>query len=147
MRVLLTRDNDDNVPIDRRTSFANNNKADLFLSLHANSSARPAVRGAQVYTLDLSSYPQQTGIVEARRRTVPVLGGGTRVLDPMPWDLAQLPFAGEAATLAGILVQQFGRAQRAAARQTGGDGAHAGAGRGQHARGPHRAGLPVECRR
>jgi N-acetylmuramoyl-L-alanine amidase len=108
VRVLLTRDNDDNVPIDRRTSFANNNKADLFLSLHANSSARPSVRGAQVYTLDLSSYPQQTGLVEARRRTVPVLGGGTRTLDPMPWDLAQLPFAGEAATLAGILVQQFG---------------------------------------
>ena len=108
VRVLLTRDNDDNVAIDRRTSFANNNKADLFLSLHANSSARPVVRGAQMYTLDLSSYPQQAGLVESRRRTVPVLGGGTRVLDPMPWDLAQLPFAGEAATLAGILVQQFG---------------------------------------
>lgn len=107
VRVLLTRDNDDNVPLDRRTSFANNNKADLFLSLHANSSARPAIRGAQVYTVDLSNYPQQTGLVETRRRTVPVLGGGTRVLDPMPWDLAQLPFAGEAATLAGILVQQF----------------------------------------
>ena len=107
VRVLLTRDNDDNVPIDRRTSYANNNKADLFLSLHANSSTRPTVRGAQMYTLDLSSYPQQTGLVEARRRTVPVLGGGTRTLDPMPWDLAQLPFAGEAATLAGILVQQF----------------------------------------
>ena len=108
VRVLLTRDNDDNVPIDRRTSYANNNKADLFLSLHANSSVRPSVRGAQMYTLDLTSYPQQTGLVEARRRTVPVLGGGTRTLDPMPWDLAQLPFAGEAATLAGILVQQFG---------------------------------------
>jgi N-acetylmuramoyl-L-alanine amidase len=107
VRVLLTRDNDDNVPIDRRTSFANNNKADLFLSLHANWSARPGVRGAQMYTLDLSSYPQQSGIVEARRRTVPVLSGGTRVLDPMPWDLAQLPFAGEAASLAGILVRQF----------------------------------------
>jgi N-acetylmuramoyl-L-alanine amidase len=106
--VLLTRDNDDNVPVDRRTSFANNNKADLFLSLHANSSTRPVVRGAQMYTLDLSSYPQQAGLVEARRRTVPVLGGGTRVLDPMPWDLAQLPFAGEAAALAGILVQEFG---------------------------------------
>jgi N-acetylmuramoyl-L-alanine amidase len=108
VRVLLTRDNDDSVPVDRRTSFANNNKADLFVSLHANASVRPSLRGAQIYTLDLSSYPQQTGLVEARRRTVPVLGGGTRVIDPMPWDLAQLPFAGEAATLAGILVQQFG---------------------------------------
>lgn len=107
IRVLLTRDNDENVPVDRRTSLANNNKADLFISLHANSSVRSTTRGAQIYTLDLSSYPQQTGLVEARRRSVPVLGGGTRILDPMPWDLAQLPFAGESATLAGILVQQF----------------------------------------
>ena len=108
VRVLLTRDSDENVPLDRRTSFANNNKADLFLSLHANASAQAGVRGAQVYTLDLAGYPQTSNLVEERRRTVPVLGGGTRVLDPMPWDLAQLPFAGESATLAGILVQRFG---------------------------------------
>ena len=108
VRVLLTRDGDENVPVDRRTSFANNNKADLFLSLHANASIRRTTRGAQMYTLDLSNYPQQSSLVEAKRQTVPVLGGGTRVLDPMPWNLAQLPFAAESAALAGIFVEKFG---------------------------------------
>jgi len=107
LRVLLTRDGDENVPIDRRTSLANNNKADLFISLHANASARPAVRGAQVYTLDLGGYQQQTAEAEARRKTVPTLGGGTRVIDPMPWDLAQLPFAEQSALFGGLLIQRF----------------------------------------
>ena len=40
VRVLLTRDDDRNVPIDERAALANNNKADLFVSLHANASTR-----------------------------------------------------------------------------------------------------------
>ena len=108
VRVLLTREGDENLPIDRRSAFANNNKADLFLSLHANSSIRPTASGAQVYTLDLSNYSAQSTQAQSKRQTVPVLGGGTRVLDPMPWDLAQLPFGAESATLAGILVQKLG---------------------------------------
>ena len=38
IRVLLTRDDDRIVPHDERASMANNNKADLFISLHANAS-------------------------------------------------------------------------------------------------------------
>ena len=40
-RVLLTRDDDRRVALDDRSALANNNKADLFLSLHANASFRP----------------------------------------------------------------------------------------------------------
>ena len=40
VRVLLTRDDDRSVPLDERTAVANNNKADLFISLHANASFR-----------------------------------------------------------------------------------------------------------
>ena len=49
LRVLLTRDDDRSVPVDERTSVANNNKADLFISLHANASLRPATSGASIY--------------------------------------------------------------------------------------------------
>jgi N-acetylmuramoyl-L-alanine amidase len=48
--VLLTRDDDRNVPIDERTAIANNNKADLFISLHANASMRKATSGATIFT-------------------------------------------------------------------------------------------------
>src|SRR6185436_4314173 len=46
VRVLLTREDDRNVPIDERTAIGNNNKADLFVSIHANASLRPATAGA-----------------------------------------------------------------------------------------------------
>ena len=107
LRVLLTRDADEATPIDRRSAFANNNKADLFISLHANGSVRASARGTQVYSLDGKDYPQPAQSAESRRRTVPVLGGGTRVIDPMPWDLAQLPFADHSAAFAGLVVQHL----------------------------------------
>ena len=107
VRVLLTRDADEVVPIDRRAAFANHNKADLLLSIHANGSVRPGARGLQVYSLDTSAYPPHESSADAKRRTVPVLGGGTRILDPMPWDLAQLPFAAQSAVFVSILIQQF----------------------------------------
>ena len=40
VRVILTRDGDQSVGLDERAALANNNKADLFISLHANASVR-----------------------------------------------------------------------------------------------------------
>jgi N-acetylmuramoyl-L-alanine amidase len=107
LRVLLTRDGDEAVPIDRRTELANNNKADLFLSLHANGSVRPAARGAQVYTPFVAA-PRAAGPgADTRKLTVPVVGGGSRVIDPVPWDLAQLPFLEQSATLGEALAREL----------------------------------------
>ena len=52
VRVLLSREADQAVAPDARTALANNNKAALFVSLHANASLRPEVRGATVFSLD-----------------------------------------------------------------------------------------------
>lgn len=106
-RVLLTRERDENIPVDRRTSLANNNKADLFISLHANASVQPAVKGAQVLSLRLEDYRGRSEAVRPSDPPVPVIGGGTRVVDAMPWDLAQLPFAEQSATLAAIVARHL----------------------------------------
>ncbi len=106
-RVLLTRERDENVPVDRRTSLANNNKADLFISLHANASVQPAVKGAQVLSLRLEDYRSRSEAVRPTDPPVPVVGGGTRLIEAMPWDLAQLPFAEQSATLAAIVARQL----------------------------------------
>jgi N-acetylmuramoyl-L-alanine amidase len=107
VRVLMTRDGDEALSIDRRTALANNNKADLFISLHANRSARAGLRGVQVFSLDLSNYRAQAQNLQDSRRMVPLVGGGSRAIDPMPWDLAQIPFADESAAFGGLLVQRF----------------------------------------
>lgn len=108
LRVMLTREGDENVPIDRRTALANNNKADLFISLHANASARADVRGAQVISLSLADYKSEPGSEVGRGLAVPMVGGGTRTIQAVPWDLAQLPFADRSAALGAALVRHLG---------------------------------------
>jgi N-acetylmuramoyl-L-alanine amidase len=107
VRVLLARDGDDNVPVDRRAALANNNKADLFISLHANASMKPEIRGAQVLSLNLDDYKRRGQGGVGASKPVPVVGGGTRVIDAVPWELAQIPFASRSALLASMVAQHL----------------------------------------
>ncbi len=52
---LIERDDDRFIPLESRTEMANENKADLFLSIHANSSPFPGVSGIETYYLNFSS--------------------------------------------------------------------------------------------
>jgi N-acetylmuramoyl-L-alanine amidase len=103
LRVILTRDGDEDVPLDRRASIANNNKADLFISLHANAAVRPGVSGAQVLSVRAEDYQEQTASLGNAPLPVPIVGGGTRTIDVVPWDVAQLPFVNRSASVAAIL--------------------------------------------
>jgi len=105
VRVILTRSADTEVPIDRRGAIANNNKADLFISLHANGSPVAAKRGWQVQSLDPADYGGDAAAAPAatKSESVPVVGGGTRVIDTVIWRLAQLPHASRSLTLAHLV--------------------------------------------
>jgi N-acetylmuramoyl-L-alanine amidase len=50
-KIVLTRDSDVFVPLEDRVAIARKARADLFISLHADVGANPAVHGATVYTL------------------------------------------------------------------------------------------------
>ena len=52
--VIYTRTDDSFVPLERRPQFANEKKADLFLSVHANSSPYPTVSGVETYILNFT---------------------------------------------------------------------------------------------
>jgi N-acetylmuramoyl-L-alanine amidase len=106
LRVLLTREGDEAVPVDRRTAIANNNKADLLISIHANASFRPSSRGAQVLSLSLDDYKDRARGLPVSL-PVPVVSGGTRVIDAMPWDLAQIPHAAASGVFAELLVKHL----------------------------------------
>jgi N-acetylmuramoyl-L-alanine amidase len=106
LRVLLTREGDETLSVDRRTALANNNKADLLVSLHVNASLRPAMRGAQVLSLSLDDYKDRARGLGAGV-PVPVVGGGTRIIEAVPWDLAQIPFAARSAALASIVARHL----------------------------------------
>ena len=107
VRVLLTRDADTAVPLDERAALANNNKADVFVSLHVNASARPDTSGAQIYYLAADPAGEEARRVAASRQSLPALGGGFREIEMMPWELAQLRHLDRSALLAGALDEQL----------------------------------------
>jgi N-acetylmuramoyl-L-alanine amidase len=52
--VVLTRATDVFIPLEERTAIANSRGADLFLSIHANSSRNPGARGIETYFLNFA---------------------------------------------------------------------------------------------
>ena len=55
--VILTRNDDNYVPLDERAGIANQSQADLFISVHANYSDLPSARGVETYYTNLFSAP------------------------------------------------------------------------------------------
>jgi N-acetylmuramoyl-L-alanine amidase len=89
-RVILTRDGDQTVGLDERAAVANNNKADIFLSLHANASVRASAAGAEVFYLSLADYGAQAQrVAQGEGEALPVFGGGTRDIEVILWEMAQ----------------------------------------------------------
>jgi len=105
-KVFLTREDDRTLSLDDRSAFANNHQADVFLSIHANSAVRPALKGAEVYFLTV-----ERADAEARKRagdnatTLPALGGGSREIDLILWETAQARYLEQSSALAGFLEQ------------------------------------------
>ena len=55
--VILTRNDDNYIPLDERAGIANQSQADLFISVHANYSDLPSARGVETYYTNLFSAP------------------------------------------------------------------------------------------
>ncbi|MDR3745288.1 MAG: N-acetylmuramoyl-L-alanine amidase [Acidobacteriaceae bacterium] len=55
--IIYTRSDDTFIPLETRTAIANKAQADLFLSIHANSSSDSAARGVETYYLNFTSDP------------------------------------------------------------------------------------------
>ncbi|HEY6358824.1 MAG TPA: N-acetylmuramoyl-L-alanine amidase, partial [Vicinamibacterales bacterium] len=106
IRVLLTRDGDDNTPSDKRTALANNARADIFISLHCNASLRASAHGAAVLSLGLEQYKPRAAAIGAGE-SVPVVGGGTRLIQTVPWELAQIPYISRSSTLAATTLRHL----------------------------------------
>ena len=66
LRVVMTRDADVFVPLERRTAVANDARGDLFLSIHANATEDTDVGGSETYFLALDASDAGAAEVAAR---------------------------------------------------------------------------------
>ena len=108
VRVVMTRENDRAISLDERNAIANNSKADLFLSLHANASPSASVKGTEVYYLRLDRAGEEARRTAAATELIlPVVGGITRPIDIIPWDLAQASHVDASSRFASMLEEEL----------------------------------------
>jgi len=112
-RVILTREEDIDVPLDTRAAIANNNRADLFVSIHVNSSYRPNAHGSEVFFLSLNATDE-----EARRLAYLENNSSElerKIADPeneedikmILWDMAQTAYLKQSSLLAERIQQEL----------------------------------------
>ncbi|MBU3078308.1 N-acetylmuramoyl-L-alanine amidase [Sphingomonas sp. XMGL2] len=111
VRVALTRADDRFLPLTERVAIARRLKADLFLSIHADSAPNRAARGASVYTLSDVASDREAARLASRENSADRFGGlDLRAQAPdvrsILADLAQRETMNESAAFARLLRQQ-----------------------------------------
>jgi N-acetylmuramoyl-L-alanine amidase len=109
LQVFLTRDKDAEVELDERAAIANNYKADLFLSIHANASRARGAKGSEVYFLSYQASDDES------RRTAQLEGLAEPLAQGAPgselglilWDMAQAEHLEESSALASRLQEEL----------------------------------------
>jgi N-acetylmuramoyl-L-alanine amidase len=114
-RVILTRDDDRVVSLDDRTALANNNKADLFISIHANATVRGQARGAESYFLSTRATDDEARNLAAVENNAIGLNQDETAnvgsdLKLILWDMAQTEYLAESSRLAEMIQQELNSA-------------------------------------
>lgn len=114
VRVVLTRSEDRELPLETRTAIANQNQADLFISLHLNSEVGTAARGAETFFLSMEA--SDADAAEAAKREN-LAGSSSQAevddefgLQLILWDLAQSHHLAESQRLASLIQQELNEA-------------------------------------
>lgn len=98
--VVLTREEDVFLSLEERTAIANRCQADLFISIHANSSSARSTSGVETYFLDFAKNSSARDI--AARENATSLGN-LRDLEEWIKSIAQADKSAESRELAGII--------------------------------------------
>ncbi|MBI4637608.1 MAG: N-acetylmuramoyl-L-alanine amidase [Candidatus Rokubacteria bacterium] len=117
VKVLLTRDGDQFIALRDRTSIANRERADLFVSIHANAHRETASAGVETYFLSSEATDSgarqvaalENGVVQLEK---PAARGRADAVKTILWDLAQSEFQIESSHLAEIVLDSMTSALR-----------------------------------
>jgi N-acetylmuramoyl-L-alanine amidase len=107
LQTFLTRDRDHEVELDERPAFANNYKADLFISIHANASRSHGARGSEVYFLSYQATDEESRRVAMMEGEVTQSASGGSDLALILWDMAQAEHLEESSALASRIQEEL----------------------------------------
>jgi N-acetylmuramoyl-L-alanine amidase len=109
-RVVLTRDADAYVPLERRVDIARQAQADLFISLHADAGADGDLRGASAYTLSEKGAERVAKMAASDDLIVRTVGPGRdKAVGQIVLDLTQRSTKTRSAAFAEVLLEKVGR--------------------------------------
>jgi N-acetylmuramoyl-L-alanine amidase len=119
VKVLLSRDGDQFVTLRDRTTYANKERADLFVSIHANAHRESASNGVETYFLSSEATDGTARQVAALENSVVQLektparaSGRLDAVKAILWDLAQSEFQQESSRLAEVVQDSMTQALR-----------------------------------
>jgi N-acetylmuramoyl-L-alanine amidase len=110
LQAFLTRDRDQEVALEDRPAIANNYKADLFVSIHANAFRSPGARGSEVYFLSYQATDDDSrkqAIMEGGEIAPGALAPAGSDLALILWDMAQAEHLEESSALASRIQEEL----------------------------------------
>ena len=111
-RVILTRKDDTFIPLADRTQIANSNGADLFISIHANSSRKRNVSGSETYFLAQAKNDEARALASFENSSLRYEQENPEELSDLDFillDLVQNQFLKESSDLAYMIQENMGR--------------------------------------
>jgi len=103
LRVIMTRDQDSEVSLNTRASIANNQQAQMFVSIHVNSSFRKSAYGSETYFVSLQATDPEALELARKENQNPEDPGEAIKNDELKmilWNMAQTEYIRESSTLA-----------------------------------------------
>ncbi len=114
--IVYTREDDSYVALEQRTAMANDARADLLVSIHANSSDDRKVRGIETYYLNFNAAP---AAMEVAARENALAQGGVHQLEELVKKIARNEKIEESRDLAENIQESLAKQASASARNRG----------------------------
>jgi N-acetylmuramoyl-L-alanine amidase len=113
-RAVLTRDSDIFIPLRDRVAIARANGAEMFISLHADSSPNSKTHGGSIYTLSEVASDKEAELLAAKENKADLIAGmdlshESAEVTSILLDLAQRETMNYSATLAAMMVRELGK--------------------------------------
>ena len=118
IKAYLTRKGDYFIPLQKRVMIAKQYGADIFISIHADSSFSTKAYGTSVYCLSFKGASSNTARMAARKENASDFVGGVPLdhnnssLNKIIFDLVQTHSLNSSLTLAGTMLQEIERVNR-----------------------------------